>query len=48
MSKSTTWINLRPMYLGEESSKGCKFDHHLYLPQEVKAKNFLELNAQEG
>ena len=36
MNKPTYWITLRPMYLGENSSKGSKIDIHL--PQEIKAK----------
>ena len=28
MNKSTYWINLRPMYLSENSSKGSKIDNH--------------------
>ena len=48
MKKSTSWINLRPMYLRENIIKGDKTDHRLYLMQEVKAKHFLKLNGQEG
>ena len=46
--KSTYWINLRPMYCSENSSKGSRIDPRLYLMQEVKAKYFLKLNDQEG
>ena len=47
--KYTHWINLRPMYIKDNISKGSKIDHHLYLLQEVKAKNFLKLiNDQQG
>ena len=45
---SSHWINLRPMFYNQNSSKGCKIDNHLYLLQQVKAKYFLKLNAQEG
>ena len=44
MNKSSYWINLRPMYLNENSSKGSKFDNHLYLLQEIKASYFIKLN----
>ena len=47
MNKSTYWINLRPMYLSENSSKGSKIDNHLYLLQEIKAKYFIKLNDKE-
>ena len=46
MNKSTHWINLRPMYLGENSSWGSRIDHLLYLMQEVKANYFLKLNEE--
>ena len=45
MSKSTNWINLRPMYCSENSSKVDKIDHRLHLMQEVKANYFLKLNV---
>ena len=45
---TTNWINLRPMKFNENISKSAKIDHRLYLMQEVKAKCFLKLNAQEG
>ena len=38
MSKSTYWVNLRPIYLSENSPKGYKTIHLLYLMREVKAK----------
>ena len=47
-NKSTYWTNLRTMYCSENSPKGSKIDHRLYLWQEVKAKYFFNLNAQEG
>ena len=46
--KSTNWINLRPIYFNEKISKSAEIDHRLYLMQEVKAKYFLQLNAQKG
>ena len=47
--KYTNWINIRPMYIKDNISKGSKIDHRLYLLQEVKAKYFLKLkNDQEG
>ena len=36
--KYTNWINIRPMYIKDNSSKGSKIDNRLYLMQEVKAK----------
>ena len=48
MKKSFDCVNLRPMYSNENNSKKAKIDHYLYLCQEVKAKYFLKLNAQEG
>ena len=48
MKKGFKWINLRPMYLKYNISKGDKIYHYLYLCQEVKAKHFLKLNGQEG
>ena len=47
MYKSTNWINIRPMYFSENSSKGDKIDHRLYLMQEIKAKYFLKLNNDQ-
>ena len=42
--KYTNWINIRPMYIKDNISKGSKINHHLYLLQEVKAKYFLKIN----
>ena len=36
--KTTSWINLRPMYSNKKISKGSKIDHQLYLMEEVKVK----------
>ena len=47
MYKYTNWINIRPMYFSENSSKGDKIDHRLYLMQEIKAKYFLKLNNDQ-
>ena len=47
MNKSTCWINLSPMYLSENRSKGSKIDIHLYLLPEMKAKYFINLNDKE-
>ena len=41
--KATNWINLRPMYIKDNISKGSKIDYHLYLLQEVKAKYFFKI-----
>ena len=47
--KYTNWINLGPMYIKDNISKGSKIDYYLYLLQEVKSKYFLKLNNdQEG
>ena len=49
LHKYTKWINIRPMYLKDNLSKGSKIDYYLYLLQEVKSKYFLKLNnGQEG
>ena len=45
--KYTNWINLRPMYIKDNISKGSKIDYHLCLLQEVKAKYFLKLNNDQ-
>ena len=47
--KYTNWINIRPMYITDNISKGSKIDNRFYLLQQIKAKNFLKLNKdQEG
>ena len=49
MRNCFSWINLRPMYIKENVSKGNKVDMWLYLLQEVKAKYFLRnVNDQEA
>ena len=48
MKKCLNWVNLRPMHSSENNSKNAKIDNRLYLMQEVKAKYFINLNAQEG
>ena len=48
VKKCFNWVKLRPMYVKDNISKGDKIDYHLNLLQEVKAKNFTKLNAQEG
>ena len=48
MKKCFKWINLRPMYLSENSSKGSKSDMRLYLLQEIMANYFVKLNVQKG
>ena len=47
LNKYTNWINLRPMYIKDNISKGSKIDYHLYLLQEVKAKYFLKLKIDQ-
>ena len=48
MRKHFNWVNLTPMYSNENKSKKAEIDHSLYLCQELKAKNFSNLNGQEG
>ena len=46
--KYTNWINLRPLYIKDNISKGSKIDNRLYLMQEIKAKYIIKINGQEG
>ena len=46
VEKTTNWINLRPMYCSENSSKGDKVDHRLYLLQQIKANYFMKINEE--
>ena len=48
MNKSTLWIYLRPIYCSKNIIKGDKIDHRLYLLQQIKAYQFIKINAQEG
>ena len=49
LNKYTNWVNIRPMYIKDNISKGSKIDNQLYLMQEIKAKYFLKLiNDQQG
>ena len=43
MKKCFNWINLRPMYSNENNSKKAKFDHRLYLLQQIKANYFIKI-----
>ena len=43
--KYTNWINLRPMYITDNITKGSKIDNRLYLLQEIKAKYFMKING---
>ena len=43
MIKSTSWINIRPMYSTENNLKGSKIDHRLYLLQQIKANYFMKI-----
>ena len=43
--KYTKWINIRPMYIKDNLSKGSKIDYYLFLLQEVKARYFTKLNG---
>ena len=46
--KYTNWLNIRPMFIRDNIIKSDKIDNHVYLMQEVKAKYFINLNANEG
>ena len=48
MKKCFNWINLRPMYVKYNISKGDKIYHYLYLCQEVKAKYFFKIKWSKG
>ena len=45
VKSSFNWINLRPINSIENNLKKAKIVFHLYLPQEVKANYFVEINA---
>ena len=45
--KCFNWINLRPLYVQDNITKGNKIFYHLYLLQQVKANDFSKLNDQE-
>ena len=47
MYESRNWINFRRMYVKDNNIKSDRIDYHLYLLQEVKAKNFLKLNNDQ-
>ena len=47
LNKYTNWINIRPMYIKDNISKGSKIDNRLYLLQQIKAKYFLKLNNDQ-
>ena len=47
LNKYTNWINIRPMYIKDNISKGSKIDYRLYLMQEIKAKYFMKLNNDQ-
>ena len=44
MKKCFDWNNLRPMYSNENNLKKAKIDSRLYLMQEIRACQFLDLN----
>ena len=48
MKNRFKWINFRPMYSNENNLKKAKIDYHIYLLREVKAYQFVKLNAPEG
>ena len=43
---SIYWINLGPMYIKQNITKGSEIDHRFYLMQEIKAKDFIRLNEE--
>ena len=45
LCKYTNWINLRPMYIKDNISKGFKIDHRFYLLQQIRAKYLTKLNG---
>ena len=47
LNKYTNWINIRPMNIKDNISKGSKIDNRLYLMQEIKAKYFMKLNNDQ-
>ena len=47
LMKYFNWVNLRPMYSGENNSERPKVDRYLYLLQEIKATCFLKINVHE-
>ena len=47
LNKYTNWINIRPMYIKDNISKGSKIDNRLYLMEEIKAKYFMKLNNDQ-
>ena len=48
MKKCFNWINLRPMYVKDNITKGDKIDMRLYLLQEIKSNYFMNLNVEKG
>ena len=46
IKKCFNWINLRPMYTKENKSERAKIDIRLYLMQEIKAYQFLNVNEE--
>ena len=48
MKKGFNWINLRPVYVKDNITKGKKINMRLYLLQQIKGNFFMKLNDQEG
>ena len=46
MFNSTTWNDLRPMYIKGKISEGSKINHRLYVFQENKSIYFIKLNEE--
>ena len=48
MKTCFNWINLRPLYVKENTIKGDKINMRLYLLQEIKWRSFMKLNVEKG
>ena len=48
MKKCFNWVNLRPMYVKDNTIEVDKIDMRLYLLQEMKGNYFIKSNGQEG
>ena len=48
MKKCFNWINVRPLYVKDNITKGNKISMRLYLLQQIKGNYSMELNDQKG
>ena len=48
MKKCFSWINLGPVFVKDNITKGNKINMRLYLLQQIKGKYFMKLIDQEG